>query len=49
MSRSSRQSCRDYGRFALGLGTDGIGESHSVAKLQVSRLHRVRVSGKYLH
>jgi len=49
MSRSSRRSRRLHGRFALGLGAHRAGESHSVAKPQVSSLRRVRVSGKHLH
>jgi hypothetical protein len=37
MPRSSRRSGRLYGRFALGLGgTHRVGESHGVAKSQVS-------------
>jgi len=50
MSRSLRRSRRLHGRFTLGLvGAYRAGESHGVAKPQVSGLRRVRVSGKYLH
>jgi hypothetical protein len=49
MSRSSRRSRRLHGRFVLGLGAHRAGESHGVAKPQISSLRRVRISGKHLH
>jgi hypothetical protein len=50
MARALRRLRRLPGCFVLGIGgTHRVGERHGVAKLQVSSLRRVRVSGKHLH